>query len=139
MSYLVISRVSKKHAQKSTSPHALYNKKLWLALAALTLLQLLFLTVRYYIELRSIGVDLSLGQALSYAGSASLALFVSITPDGIGIREAFIMAAQRIHGVATPDIVSANLIDRAFYVVYLGLIFLIALATHARDRLKIKE
>lgn len=134
-SYFVIQRVSTRKPKKSEGTGRIVtSKRLWSALAALTLVQLLFWTLRYYIELRSVGAYVSLGQALSYTGSASLALFVSITPDGIGIREAFLMAAQQIHGVSTPDIVSANLIDRAFYIVYLGLIFLIALATHASDR-----
>ncbi|MGB4966833.1 MAG: lysylphosphatidylglycerol synthase domain-containing protein [Candidatus Saccharimonadales bacterium] len=139
-SFFVIRAVSNRGAKKTGKPTAIvYSKRLWLLLACLTLVQLLFLTVRYYIELRSVGAQVSLGQALSYTGSASLALFVSITPDGIGIREAFLMAAQRIHGVSTANIVSANLIDRAFYLVYLGLIFLIALATHAGDRFKVRN
>jgi uncharacterized membrane protein YbhN (UPF0104 family) len=76
---------------------------------------------------------------MSYAGAANFSLYVSITPDGVGIREAFLVFSQHIHHVSTKDIVSANVIDRAVYVVFLGLLFVVVLGMHAKDKLKLKS
>ncbi|QQS19415.1 flippase-like domain-containing protein [Candidatus Saccharibacteria bacterium] len=100
-----------------------------------TALQILFITIRYYLSLRASGTEVSLGQALSYTGAANFALFVSVTPDGIGIREAFLLFSQNIHGVSTPDIVAASVVDRATYVLFLGLLFIFALSLHAKERI----
>ena len=97
----------------------------------------MFIGIRYYFALRAAGTEVSLGQLVSYTGAANFALFVSITPDGIGIREAFLLFAQGIHHVSTQAIVTASLIDRATYVVFLGLLFIIALGIHARDRFRL--
>ncbi|PID99499.1 hypothetical protein CSA80_01925 [Candidatus Saccharibacteria bacterium] len=105
------------------------------ALIGFTALQLTCIGIRYYLALRASGSDVSLGQLVSYTGAANFSLFVSITPDGIGIREAFLLFAQNIHHVSADDIVSANLIDRASYVVFLGMLFLIALGFHAKERI----
>ncbi len=107
------------------------------SLIGFTLLQIMFIGIRYYFALRAAGTEVSLGQLVSYTGAANFALFVSITPDGIGIREAFLLFAQGIHHVSTQAIVTASLIDRATYVVFLGLLFIIALGIHARDRFRL--
>lgn len=105
------------------------------SIAGLTLLQVLFLTVRYYIDLTATGTSVSVGQAASYTGAANLALFVSITPDGIGIREAFLLFSQQLHGVSTDHIVSASLLDRASYVLFLAVIFIGAMVTQGTKKL----
>jgi uncharacterized membrane protein YbhN (UPF0104 family) len=96
----------------------------------------MFIGLRYYLALLASGAHVSLGQAVSYTGAANFALFVSVTPDGIGIREAFLLFAQRIHHVSTDAIVTANIIDRATFVVFLGVLFLVALGLHAKDRFR---
>lgn len=132
-SLLVIRYFSKRgdHAK-----HLILTKWLLGGVLAFTALQICFITLRFYIALTASGADVSFGQALSYTGAANFALFVSLTPDGIGIREAFLYAAQGIHGVATSDIIAASLIDRAAYVLFLGLLFLLALGLHAKGRIE---
>ena len=108
-------------------------------LVVLAFLQVVVTAGWYYVELHAVDTSISVGQAMSYAGAANFALFVSITPDAIGIREAFLVFSQNIHHVPTSDIVSANVIDRAAYVIFLGILFLVALSLHAKDKLQITK
>ena len=41
--------------------------------------------------------------------------------------------------VSTHDIVAANIIDRATYIIYLGILFLVALGLHARNKLSLRS
>lgn len=111
------------------SPHLL------VALGFLTFLQLCLVTVRYYIELKATGAQVGVGQVVSYTGAANFALFASITPDGVGIREAFLLFSQNIHGVQASEIIKANLLDRACYLLFLALLFLVTLSLHAKQKL----
>jgi uncharacterized membrane protein YbhN (UPF0104 family) len=107
-------------------------------LAILTFLQVLLTAITYYVELRAVNPGIGWGQAMSYAGAANFALFVSLTPDAIGFREAFLVLSQGLNHVSTANIFSANVIDRTAYVLFLALLFLVVLATHAKDQLKIR-
>jgi uncharacterized membrane protein YbhN (UPF0104 family) len=103
-----------------------------IALAALA--QMIFTTLIYFVELRAIDHHISLGQAITYTGAANFALFVSLTPGAIGIRESFLVFSQQLHHIGNSTIVAASLIDRATYIVMLGILFVIVLALHARAR-----
>lgn len=107
-------------------------------LVAATILQVAFTAVRYGIELHAVGSTASVGQIISYAGAANFALFVSLTPDGIGIREAFLLFSQQLHGVPTNDIIAASLVDRAAYVIFLALLGIIAASLHIGRRFSAK-
>lgn len=95
------------------------------ALAGVTAVQVLLMAVVYFVELNAVttGPGYGFDQALVYAGSANLSLFVSITPGAIGIREAFLVFAQGLHGVDLDDIVAAGIVDRAFYALFLLVLF----------------
>ena len=101
----------------------------------MTCLQLLIVCLIYYIELRAVGHKPSLVSLLAYTGSANLALFVSITPGAIGIRESFIYFSQSIHEISTNTVLSASLFDRAIYLVFLAGLLLISSFLHIRDKL----
>lgn len=107
-------------------------------LALLAFLQVLLTAITYFVELRAVNPHIGWGQAVSYAGAANFALFVSLTPDAIGFREAFLLFSQHIHHVSTATILGANVIDRVSYALFLCLLFLVVLATHAKDRLKLQ-
>jgi uncharacterized membrane protein YbhN (UPF0104 family) len=124
-----------KHPDES---RLVFSSNLIIALIVLTFLQVCVTAAWYYAELHAVDPHVHFSQALSYAGAANFSLFVSITPDAIGIREAFLVFSQHIHHVSTHDIASANLIDRAAYVLFLGMLFVVVLALHAKDRLHIK-
>lgn len=134
LSFFVIKWFSQKSPKDGAPAHVLLSPRYIGILGLATVVQVSFTAVRYAIELAAVGAHATFGQVISYAGAANFSLFVSITPDGIGIREAFLLFAQRLHGVTTQHIVAASLIDRAAYVAFLALLGIVALALHARKR-----
>ncbi len=103
-----------------------------------TAIQIIALTAVYYFELHAVQPNTSIGQAISYTGSANMSLFVALTPGAIGIREALLLFTQSFHHVSTTTIVAAGVIDRAIYIVYLGLLAILIFAVHGRRRLGVK-
>lgn len=104
-----------------------------------TVLQVVCLAVIYGVELHQIGADPSISQVLSYTGVSNFSLFVAITPGAIGIREAFLVFSQNLHNIDSTSIVAANLLDRAIYLLFLGLLFILVIGLHAKDKLNIKQ
>lgn len=104
-----------------------------------TILQVAILAVIYGIELHQAGADVSIGQVLSYTGVANFALFVALTPGAIGIREAFLVFSQDLHHIGNSTIVAANVLDRAIYLVFLGLLFILVLSLHAKKKLQVNQ
>lgn len=135
-SYVVIRVFIQRDKQPGQSTFALRGPVLG-ALIVLAFLQVTTTVGWYFVELRAVDPSIHMSQAMSYAGAANFALFVSVTPDAVGIREAFLVFSQHIHHVPTADIVSANVIDRGAYVLFLGLLFVLVLATHAKDKLRL--
>ena len=107
-------------------------------LGVVTLLQIVLVSLMYFIELRALDPHITYSQAATYTGAANFALFVSLTPGAIGFREAFLYFSQHLHHVPGAEIASANLIDRGIYVVFLALLFVIMLAMHAGRQLRTK-
>lgn len=135
-SALVIRRFIKRDKQAGDSQFHLH-RGLVTKLFVVTFLQVLLTAITYFVELRAINPHIAWGQAVSYAGAANFALFVSLTPDAIGFREAFLVFSQNLHHVSTADIFSANVIDRASYAIFLGLLFIVVLLMHAKSRLRL--
>ena len=104
-----------------------------------TALQMVAQVGIYAIELHTAGAQASFGQVLAYTGVANLALFVALTPGAIGIRESFLLFSEGLHHMQSAIIVAANVIDRAVYLVFLGLLFILVLSMHAKDKLKINQ
>lgn len=93
----------------------------------------------YYVELHSVSPGVSFAQVLTYTGAANFALFVSLTPGAIGIREAFLVFSQHLHHIGNAAIVAANIIDRATYLIVLGIMFIAVVILHAKDRLRVHQ
>lgn len=91
----------------------------------------------FYIEVSSVDPTASFSQILTYTGASNFALFASITPGAIGIREAFLVFSQDLHHISNTVIVAANIIDRAAYLIFLGILFIMVLALHAKDKLHV--
>lgn len=135
--WVVISRFA---AKDTWSKRSLTLKPRLLALLALlTFLQIAVQCIAFYVELHSVNAHISLRQAVTYTGAADLALFVSLTPGAIGFRESFLVFSHSLHHISTGNILSANLIDRAMYVVFLVLLFLAAASTHASTLVRLKK
>jgi uncharacterized membrane protein YbhN (UPF0104 family) len=105
-------------------------------LFAATALQLIVQFFIYFIELSSVNDGVGVGQALAYTGAANFALFVALTPGAIGIREGFLIFSQNLHHLGNAAIVAANVIDRAAYLLFLGVLFILVLSLHAKDKLR---
>lgn len=135
VSYLVLSFFAKRNSGTSNSAFR-PTPRLVLVLAFATLLQVVLRVVSFYTELRMVNPHISIGQAISYTGAANFSLFVSLTPDAIGFRESFLYLSQHLHHVSTANILTANVIDRAVYVAFLGLLFIFVLSLHAKERLQ---
>lgn len=118
-----------------------FGDKAWdiLAIYITALLQTVVITVIYYMELHAVGTAVSVGQALVYTASANLSLFVSLTPGGIGIRESFILFASSLHHIPLSAIISAGVLDRAFYVVFLVGLFIVGSVLHVKDTIVRKK
>lgn len=91
----------------------------------------------YGIELRSVDPGIHWGQVVIYTGAGNFALFVALTPGGLGVRESFLLFSQHLHHVPTPAVVAASLMDRATFFVLLGLLFVFTLVFHAQRRLRV--
>lgn len=133
----LVVRYFQKRDKKPAESHFHLTGRLVGLLIGLSFLQVLITIVWYYVELNAVHPGIHLSQAASYAGAANFALFVSITPDAVGIREGFLIFSQHLHHISTHDIVAANVIDRAVYVIFLVILFAVVLSLHARERLQL--
>lgn len=106
---------------------------------AATVVQLVVQAIIFGIELHNVDANASVGQVLAYSGVANLALFVALTPGAIGIRESFLLFSQQLHHIPEGAIVAANIIDRGAYLVFLGILFIIVISLHAKDKLHIAQ
>lgn len=115
------------------------NAKLigWIGLA--TAAQIVMQLFIFAIELRSVGEHISWAQITTYTGMANLALFASFTPGGIGIRESFLLFSQQLHHIDSATVVAASVIDRGVYLVFLGILFVLVISLHAKEKLHIKQ
>lgn len=109
------------------------------AIYLVTLLQVCLMIAIYYTELHATGTHASLLQTIVYTASANLSLFVSLTPGGIGIRESFIVFASSLHHLPLASIVAAGVLDRALYVVFLAILFVVSSSLHVKDMIVRKK
>jgi uncharacterized membrane protein YbhN (UPF0104 family) len=93
-------------------------------------------TIAYHIELTYINGSIHLIQTIVYTAAANLALFVSLTPGAIGFRESFLLLSQRLHEIPADTIIAASILDRAFYVVFLLVLFIALLLFGVASKLK---
>jgi len=106
---------------------------------AATALQLVMQAIIYGIEIHAVSNNISVGQVISYTGAANFALFAALTPGAIGIREAFLIFTQNLHHISSAIIVAANVIDRAAYIVFLGILFIFVFVLHAGKKFRFKQ
>jgi len=118
---------------KSDKPHL--NPKIISKLFIVTLIQLFITSIIYLIELHIVNQSIDYHQVLTYTGVANLALFVSITPGAIGFRESFLLFTQKLHHISASNVLSASLIDRSLYLVFLLILIVFAASMHLKKRL----
>jgi uncharacterized membrane protein YbhN (UPF0104 family) len=98
-----------------------------------TVLQAVCQVAIYWVELNRVSSGVSLGQVMSYTGAANFALFVNLTPGAVGIRETFLIFSERLHHITNSVIVGTNVLDRATYLVFLGIVFCCVLVVRGRS------
>lgn len=123
----------------SPQAQALVQPRLIALVAVITLVQVFLIGLIYFVELTSIDPTISFKQALIYAGAANFAMFVSLTPGAIGIRESFLLFAGRLHHIPESTVLAASLLDRGIYFVFLAGIFGAVSLFHVQKRLSIKK
>jgi uncharacterized membrane protein YbhN (UPF0104 family) len=128
---LVIIHLFTSRSHLQTSELAITKTNLSYLIGA-TLLQAIIQVAIYGVELHSVNQHISLSQIITYTGAANFALFVALTPGAIGIREAFLLFTRHLHHISSANIVAANVIDRAIFIVVLGILFVITLGFHAK-------
>lgn len=138
VSFLVIKIAGLRFQKKSPNINLRLSRGNLTWLLLLTVGQTATQALIYGIELHSLQTHGSIRQVISYTGAANFSLFVSLTPGAIGFREAFLEFSRGIHHYTTTNILSANLLDRGVFIVFLGILLIIMLVTHARERLKLK-
>lgn len=114
-----------------------YSLPNMIQMACTALIQVVLVCTIYYIELHSVGAHASIRQVAVYTGAANFSLFVSLTPGALGFREAFLLFSTRLHHISGTTIVSANILDRGAYVIFLAILFAIVLILRAKDRFDI--
>lgn len=127
-----------KKRSKITNIGTFKAKNLGLIFGA-ALIQVVIMATIFGIELNNVGANASMSQVLAYTGVSNFSLFVAITPGAIGIREAFLVFSQDLHHIGSSTIVAANVIDRAVYLLFLGLLFILVVSLHAKDKLNLKQ
>ena len=115
------------------------NMRLAGLIGLMTAAQIIMQVFIFAIELRSISGGISWGQVISYTGVANLALFASITPGGIGIREAFLLFSEQLHHIGSATVVAASVVDRGVYLLFLGVLFVLVITMHAKDKLQVTK
>lgn len=137
-SFVVVRWFKRKNSAKMGNKPLLTPLHLGLIFAA-TAIQLVTQAVIFGIELHNVGANASIGQVLAYTGVSNFALFVALTPGAIGIRESFLLFSQALHHIPSSTIIAANVVDRGVYLVFLGILFILVLSLHAKDKLGIKQ
>ena len=101
----------------------------------ITLIQLFITSLIYLIELHIVNKSIDYHQVLAYTGVANLSLFVAITPGAIGFRESFLLLTQKLHHINASNILSASIIDRSVYLLFLLILIAVAASMHLKKRL----
>jgi uncharacterized membrane protein YbhN (UPF0104 family) len=101
-----------------------------------TVLQSLVQLSIYGVELHNVDAHIKLSQVITYTGAANLALFVSLTPGAIGIRETFLIFTEHLHHISSANIIVANIIDRSVYLVFLLMLLVITFGGQALIKYK---
>lgn len=96
-------------------------------------------SLAYFIELTHIDSSITVWQSLIYTAAANLALFVALTPGAIGFRETFLLLTEKLHGISPDTIIAASVIDRAFYVVFLLVLFVVLVTLGFKNRITTKD
>jgi uncharacterized membrane protein YbhN (UPF0104 family) len=99
-----------------------------------TIFQMVIQVTIYAVELHKVNPNIALHQVITYTGAANFSLFVALTPGAIGIRESFLLLTQRLHGISSANVIAANVLDRAVFLIFLVVLFVFTIMFHVKYR-----
>lgn len=67
----------------------------------------------YYMELSSLGIDVSIINVTIFSSISSISLLLSITPGSLGIKESLLILFQTSLALTTTQVLSASLVDKS--------------------------
>jgi len=135
--YVVIDRYTKRSKLEKKTLNITPKSIGFICVA--TLSQLILQASIYGIELHSVNSHIHFDQVITYTGAANLALFVGLTPGAIGVRETFLIVSKKLHHISTANIISANIIDRGVFLVFLLTLALLIGLYHIKMRFYKKQ
>lgn len=135
-SWLVIRRYTRRNGLKTDVLDLSVSTIGYLLLA--TMLQTALQMVIYGVELHSVNPHIHFSQLVVYTGTANLALFVSLTPGAIGIRESFLIFTEHLNHISSANIIVANVIDRSVYLVFLLLLMVVTIVIHLKGHWRLR-
>jgi uncharacterized membrane protein YbhN (UPF0104 family) len=95
------------------------SKKLIIGTTTIGMLNIFIGALILFIEFRIFGIELSFLKSLIIAITAMLAIFINITPGGLGIKEGLIVLTSTILIIPTEISISVSIIDRAIHMLIL--------------------
>ena len=104
--------------------------RMYVLLGLLTAAQTMVLSVTHWVEINSL-TSVGIVQSLGFASIANFSLLIALTPSGVGVREALLGIFEKAHGIEGATIIYAGVLDRALYVGFLLVAFLLLRLLHA--------
>lgn len=133
---LTVFRLIVKKLAKKNDVKLLLSRRNICYLLATVILQLLVQSLIYLIEIKSVNKTISYPQILSYTGAGAYSLFVSLTPGAIGFKEALLLLSTKLNAIPTATVISASIIDRGVYLLFLVIIIILVISIHAQKSIK---
>lgn len=88
------------------------SKSLFFKSTLLSILNILLYSLRLYISFRAVGYEIEYSKCVLAGSFAAVAMFISITPASLGIREIAIWLACSVTGIAPEISIVAGSVDR---------------------------
>ncbi len=101
------------------------RRTLMMELIALSLVSTFIFFGEYWVQFHALAIDIDLKKLILFGTVSALGMFVSITPNGLGIRESIHILFRDVFGVSTDQILQASVLERGVLVLVLGLLFLL--------------
>ncbi len=100
------------------------NINLLRALILITVSIFLVSTLIYYVEFRSLGIQVDIIKIILYSCLSGVSLLISLTPGSLGIREGLFAITSKTLGIGSDQIMQLALLDRGLTLTTLILLFL---------------
>lgn len=118
------------------------NRVLLFQLMAVQMLMMLISAMRFWLAFRLYSQNVTFGQSLLFATAIVLTQFVSITPGGLGVREAIVAAlaaTQNYDSGISVLVVATDRLIGTVVIILLGIVYMFILGRHAVEPVQVNE